>query len=350
MKQNMDKSQTGQALGVVCALAASGLFGFSFLATKVAVSQAPVFSLLSWRFIMAFASMSLCAALGIFKIQLKGKSLWPLLFVSLFQPILYFLGETFGLTRISSSESGTIIACIPLITLLLMPILTKEQPTRRQWVSITISVLGVILVGATKGAAASFSLAGYLLVMLAAVSDAVFLNLTRRFSAYTGVERSYVMAGVGAVVFTAIALIENGLAGTLSTFFLLPFHNRAFLLGCLYLAVGCSVIAYILRNLAISRLGPGRAGSFAGATTLVSVLAGVLLLDEGFDLLQGLGTLLVLIGVYGANALPRAALSAEAVQPGALQPGTLQPEPVQPEAVEELTPPAADTAAETAES
>ncbi len=342
MKQTMKKGQTGQALGVVCALASSGLFGFSFLASKVAVSQAPVFSLLSWRFIMAFAAMSLCAALGIFKIELKGKSLWPLLFVSLFQPILYFLGETFGLTRISSSEGGTIIACIPLITLLLMPILTKEQPTRRQWVSIAISVLGVILVGATKGAAASFSLAGYLLVLLAAVSDAVFLNLTRRFSGYTGVERSYVMAGVGAVVFTAIALLENSIAGTLPTFFLLPLHNRAFLLGCLYLAVGCSVIAYILRNLAIAGLGPGRAGSFAGVTTLVSVLAGVLLLGEGFNLLQGLGTLLVLFGVYGANALPRAALSAEPVQPGILQSGTLQPE-----VVEEPAPPPADTAAET---
>ena len=331
MTQTMDKSQPGQALGVVCSLAASGLFGFSFLATKVAVSQAPVFSLLSWRFIMAFAAMSLCVALGVFKIELRqGRNLWPLLLISLFQPILYFLGETYGLTRISSSEGGTIIACIPIITLLLMPVLSKEQPTRRQWVSIAISVFGVILVGATKGAAASFSLAGYLLVLLAAVSDAVFLNLTRRFSAYTGVERSYVMAGVGAVVFTAIALIENGLAGTLPAFFLLPLHNRAFLLGCLYLAVGCSVIAYILRNLAISWLGPGRAGSFAGATTLVSVLAGVLLLGEGFNLLQGLGTLLVLIGVYGANALPRAALSAEAVQPETLLSGTIQSETIHP--------------------
>ncbi len=342
MKQTMNKSQTGQALGVICSLAASGLFGFSFLATKVAISQAPVFSLLSWRFILAFAAMSLCVALGVFKIELRGKNLWPLLLISLFQPILYFLGETYGLTRISSSEGGTIIACIPIITLLLMPILTKEQPTRRQWVSIAISVLGVILVGTTKGAAASFSLTGYLLVLLAAVSDAVFLNLTRRFSGYTGVERSYMMAGVGAVVFTAIALIENGLAGTLPTFFVLPLHNRAFLLGCLYLAVGCSVIAYILRNLAISRLGPGRAGSFAGVTTLVSVLAGVLLLGEGFDLLQGVGTLLVLIGVYGANALPRAALSAETVQPE-----TIQSEALQPETVEELVLPPAGAAAKT---
>lgn len=318
VKRIVDKNQ---ALGLLCALAAATLFGFSFLAVKLGVSHASVFTLLSWRFTMAFLAMRLCVALGFFKLDLKGKSLWPLVVISLFQPLLYFIAETYGIQLTSASESGTIIACIPLVTLLLMPILCREQPTRRQWISIAVSVAGVILVGATKGAEASFSLLGYLLLLLAAVGDAVFLNLSRRFGGYTGVEKSYVMSGFGALGFTAAALIEHGARGTMGEFLLLPFQDTGFLLGCLYLSVGCSVAAFILRNVAVSRLGPGRTGSFAGVSTLVSVLAGVLLLRERFSLLQGAGTLLVLAGVYGANALPRAARAMEPVEQAVLSGG-----------------------------
>ncbi len=296
-----------QVLGIICALSSSTLFGFSFLAVKLGVADASVFTLLSWRFILAFLAMTACVGLGVFKIDFRGKRFWPLAVIAFFQPVVYFIAETYGIQMTSASESGTIIACIPLLTLLLMPVLSKENPTRRQWISIAISVGGVILVGFTKGEEASFSLAGYLFLLLAALSDAVFLNLSRRFNEYTGVEKSYVMAGCGAVIFTAAALVEQGAAGTIGPFLLLPFRDLGFLLGCLYLSVGCSVAAFILRNVAVSRLGPGRAGSFAGVTTLVSVLAGVLLLHEGFSLLQGVGTLLVLLGVYGANTLPRSA-------------------------------------------
>ncbi|NCB30643.1 MAG: EamA family transporter, partial [Clostridia bacterium] len=119
MKRILDKNQ---ALGLICALSSSTLFGFSFLAVKLGVSQVSVFTLLSWRFSMAFLAMTLCVALGIFRVDFKGKILWPLLLLSFFQPILYFVSETYGIQLTSASESGTIIATIPLITLLLMPI------------------------------------------------------------------------------------------------------------------------------------------------------------------------------------------------------------------------------------
>ena len=128
----------------------------------------------------------------------------------------------------SASESGTIIATIPLLTLLLMPALSREYPTRRQWISIAVSVCGVILVGATKWADATFNLLGYGLLFTAALSDAIFLNLTRRNAQFSGVEQSYIMFGFGALVFTIAALLEHSLKGTLQAFLLLPFQTLAF--------------------------------------------------------------------------------------------------------------------------
>ena len=302
MKPSLDKNQL---VGMGCSLIAHIFFGFSFIAVRLGATATSPLTLLSWRFFLAFVAMELCKRLGIFHIHLKGKSLKPLLLMVLFQPLLYFTAETLGIQMTSASESGTIIATIPLLTLLLMPALSREYPTRRQWISIAVSVGGVILVGATKWADATFNLLGYGLLFTAALSDAIFLNLTRRNPQFSGVEQSYIMFGFGALVFTIAALLEHSLKGTLQAFLLLPFQNLGFLLGCLYLSVGCSVIAFVLRNVGVATLGPGRTGSFSGVTTQVSVISGVFVLGEDFSLLQGVGTLLVLLGVYGANSLPR---------------------------------------------
>ena len=147
MKPSLDKNQL---VGMGCSLIAHIFFGFSFIAVRLGATASSPLTLLSWRFLLAFVAMELCKRLGIFHIDLKGKSLKPLFLMVLFQPLLYFTAETLGIQMTSASESGTIIATIPLLTLLLMPALSREYPTRRQWISIAVSVCGVILVGATK--------------------------------------------------------------------------------------------------------------------------------------------------------------------------------------------------------
>lgn len=199
MKPSLDKNQL---VGMGCSLIAHIFFGFSFIAVRLGATASSPLTLLSWRFFLAFVAMELCKRLGIFHIDLKGKSLKPLFLMVLFQPLLYFTAETLGIQMTSASESGTIIATIPLLTLLLMPALSREYPTRRQWISIAVSVCGVILVGATKWADATFNLLGYGLLFTAALSDAIFLNLTRRNAQFSGVEQSYIMFGFGALVFS----------------------------------------------------------------------------------------------------------------------------------------------------
>ena len=301
MKQSFDK---GQAVGLVCALASSLLFGFSFLANRVGVSEISPFSLLGWRLSMAFISMHICVVLGLFKVDFRGKPLMPLLLMGLTNPILNFTGELLGLKLTSASEGGAILSCIPIVTLLFMPLISREYPTRRQWASIILSVAGVIIIGAAKMAGPTFNIMGYVFLLGAALSGGLFLNLCRRFTQYTEVERIYAITAIGAVFFSAAALVENGLRGTLQEYLLLPIQKPGLFAGILYLAVGCSAAGFTLQNIAVTRLGLGRTGSFTALSNLIGVMSGVIFLKEGFSLLQGVGTVLVLLGVYGANSLP----------------------------------------------
>lgn len=130
--------------GGLCALGCEVLYGLSYLFTKRTADAASALALLGWRFIVALAVMSLCVALGLVKIRLRGRRLWPLLRVALFCPCLYFIGETVGIRETTVTESGVFLACVPALSLLASAVILKKKPTRRQVVGISITFLGVM--------------------------------------------------------------------------------------------------------------------------------------------------------------------------------------------------------------
>ncbi len=288
-------------LGIAAEIGACLLFGASFLFTRVAMEQASALTMLAWRFFIATIALSLLALTGIIKLRLRGKKLAPLLLMALCEPVLYFIGESNGIALTTTAESGTLIACIPLITLLFARWLLKETPTRAQWLGISISVAGVVLVGVAKGLTASFNLKGYLFLLLAVCGGSLFTIFARRASDCSSAEKTYVMALTGLVVFGGSALVEHGVAGTLPALVSLPFREPSFLWSILFLSLGCQVLAFLFNHYAITAIGPIQASSFTGLVTVVSILLGIWGLHEDFTLLQGLGSLLVILGVYVAN-------------------------------------------------
>jgi len=288
--------------GVMCAVACQVLFGFSFLFTKkVTLSVSPMV-LLSWRFIVAFLLFTACAAAGVVKLDFKGKSLVPLVCVAVFQPTLYFIGETFGIKLTTASESGTIIACIPIAVLISSAVFLKEPPTKRQIAGVSIAAAGILVIVLTKGMEATFNPLGYAMLMLAVLSHSLYSVFSQKACRFTSVEKTYVMVAFGAVIFTAAALFESLMTGTTAYYLMLPFKDTDFLVSVIYLGLGCSVAAFVFYNAAISSIGTNRTASFIGISTVVTVIAGIVLLKEEFSMLQRAGTALVIIGVYIANS------------------------------------------------
>lgn len=137
-------------VGCLCALGCEVLFGLSYVLTKQATETAGAFQLLGWRFLIAFVVMSLCAALGFVKLDLRGKRLTPLLLIALFNPVICFTGETIGISRTSASESGVFLACIPVVSLLAGMLLLGERLTPVQWLGAGVIVAGIYIANAGK--------------------------------------------------------------------------------------------------------------------------------------------------------------------------------------------------------
>ena len=151
-------------------------------------------------------------------------------------------------------------------------------------------------------ASSSLSVPGYTFLFGAVVSYALYSVFVDKAFEYTGAEITYVMLIVGAFLFVLLAVVEAMLHGNLDELLLLPIKERDFLSAILYQSMGCSVVAFFLSNIAISKIGVNRTSSFIGISTVVSILAGALLLKESLTIYQIAGAVIIIGGVYVANA------------------------------------------------
>jgi len=275
------------------------IFGFSFIFSKQALTVATPFVLLAARFTVAFLILNCLVLTGKFKINLKGKNIKLLVLLGIFQPVIYFICENYGIELLSTSFVGTILALMPVASLVLGAILLKEKVRVFQVMCAIVSVIGVFLT--TLGqASGSFSWIGFGLLLVAVFAACMFNVLSRKISEeFTAFERTYVMFALGCVTFIAIALIQTW--GNIPEMILVPMANAEFWLSVVYLAGVSSVGAFLMLNYAVTYLDVAKASIFGNITTIISILAGVLILNESFSVYQVLGSIIIIASVYGVN-------------------------------------------------
>lgn len=290
-------------LGCSAALGSEALYGLSYIFTKTATNDATPLALLGWRFLVAFLVMSALILTKVIHVNFSGKKLMPVLLISLFDPVLYFIGETFGISHTSASESGVFLACIPVAALIASTVMLHKRPSRQQVIGILITLIGVLITVLASNATTSLSIIGYLFLLLAVCSYALYTVFVEKAVDFTGIEATYMMLIAGALVFVTLALTEAKLNHNLTSLITLPMTDTAFLTAVLYQAIGSSVLALFLSNYAIAKVGVNRAASFIGISTVVSIIAGVLFLGEHFGGYQIIGAVIIITGVYLANMI-----------------------------------------------
>ena len=294
MDQSTQKTKAYLAT-VVCHV----LWGFSFMASRTALNHVPVFLLLSHRFLLAFLVMNLLLLTGRFRLELKGKRLGMLLLLGLMEPVVYFIGEQYGILHSSTIFSGVMIAMIPIAATLAAGPILKERPTAGQLIFSLVSVGGVIGIGLLSRSSGTLDLIGLVALIIAVASAAAYSLISRSQSGnFSPFERSYMMMALGAAVFTPMAFVQT--KGSL-TAYLVPFAKPDYTLAILYLVLAASAICYFLSGYALTYLTVAQESVFSNLTTAVSVFAGAVLLHEPFSWLSLLMCVLILVGIWGVQ-------------------------------------------------
>lgn len=280
------------------------IVGLSFLFVKVALNAADTIDLLAHRFTITAACVLLYKVFRPKAINLNISDWKKILPLSIAYPVIFFLMQTLGLSSISSSEAGIIYAVVPIFTFVIARFAIDEKASKAQVFLMVISVLGVIYINVMNGASiGGYSSLGFLLI-LASVSALSFYNVfIRRLSnKYSAMEITYAISLSGFVIFNFIAVVKHFLTGGIGGYFK-PFGDLTFVLAILYLGVFSSFLSALFLSYALSKIEATKVALFNNVSTVVSILAGVIILKEPFYYYHYIGIAAILGGVIGFNII-----------------------------------------------
>ena len=273
------------------------VWGSSYLAAKVLVDVAGVLPLLALRY--AGAAVALALVVAVTRARLGREELRLGILLGLSQAAILAL-ETYGVAGTSATNAGLLIS----LTILLTP--GFEGAVRRAWLpprffaAALVAVAGVaLLVG---GGGFRVPNHGDLLVLAAAVVRAAHVTAIGRVTRTRDLDLrglTFVQTALGAVLFTALDPAGVTRAVTHAS----PGQWA----GIAYLALGCSVFAFLAQSWAVHRTSAARASLLLGTEPLFAVLVGVVLGGELLGPLGALGAVLILAGTAWGQRVERLA-------------------------------------------
>ena len=285
----MSKSKSQSWLGLYIALGI--VWGCSFIFIKLGLEFLTPFG-------VAFGRCALGAMALLIYLKIKGltlvrdrKMIGHLWVVSLLLNVIPGIFFAWAETEVTSILAGIINAVTPLMTLIAIMVVSRnEKPTRPQVVGLILGFLGVLTVlGAWKGLGDNPLWA--ILILLAAVTCYGFsFPYSRRFILPAQLKPEVMAATqvtLGAITLLPLFLV-NGIAK--SDFLIGP------VLAMVALGVFGSGFAYIWNFTIMRDAGSAIASSVTYVTPLVAVLVGFIFLNETLHWYEPAGAVIVLLG------------------------------------------------------
>ncbi|WP_242885648.1 DMT family transporter [Actinomadura litoris] len=260
---NLNSSRRGMA-GAGTAMFLVG----SLAAVSATISDYPVFGGQAVRYAVAALILLLVVRLDRTPARWPRPREWALLAALAATGLAAFnVCIVFATRDTSPATIGTVIATVPIVLAVVGPLMERRRPTLPVVLSACVVAAGAGLASGLGGASAQG-----LLLSLGALGGEVCFSLLAvpllprlgplRVSAYS--------AGLAAPMLLAVGLVRDGGA-------VLRVPTGPELAGLGYLSVIVTTIAFLLWYDALGRLGPDRAGLFAGAIPVSAVIATVAL-------------------------------------------------------------------------
>ncbi len=202
---------------------------------------------------------------------------------------LYFLFENNAVKFTSGSNVAVLISSIPVFTLISERILFKERLTKSKILGSLLSIIGIIIIIASKNRISLFSEGtfGDILALCAALTWVIYNIIVKKMK---GIYKSITITTYQSIYGT-IFLIP-------SIFFVKPsMPSKIVFINIIFLSVLCSVIAYILYVYCLKVLGATIINTYINLQPAISLFASALILKESISIYQILGCSIIIMGI-----------------------------------------------------
>lgn len=225
------------------------------------------------------------------RIHLKDIKYFILL--AFFEPFLYFIGESFGVSLISSTLAAVIITTIPLFSPIGAYYFLNERISRMNLLGIIISISGVGLVIFHNGfGKIDANPLGVVLMFLAVVAALGYSIVIKKLSARYGVFSIVTYQNsIGIFFFLPLFLIFE-----YNYFITIPITIDA-VVPLLKLAIFASSFAFIFWTYSIKRIGISKANIFTNGIPVLTAVIAYFKFGETLTFIKMIGIAVVIVGL-----------------------------------------------------
>ncbi len=205
---------------------------------------------------------------------------------------MYFVLQNIALKLTLLSDVVIVIAINPLLTTILAALFLKDEHfSLKILLSSMVAFTGVAVVTLRDGLVWGDGLLGNVLAFLAALSWAVYCIILKRVQgrhSTLAITRKVMIYGT----ICALPVMFSEPMSSLSTLL-----RSDVLANMLFLALICSMAAFLIWNFVIKKIGAIRSSNYLYLDPVISIIIGVIVLHERVGIVAIVGCTLVLLGV-----------------------------------------------------
>lgn len=227
------------------------------------------------------------------------------LLLAFFEPLIYFICETFGLKLTGSPTlSSMIIATIPIFSIGAGIFFFKERISWLNIAGILLSLSGIVMVVMEKGELGKHFIWGIVLLVIAVIAEVGHASVTKKLSSNYQSQVIVMYQFLIGSIYLLPLLLWKGFDG----FNMEVYFSAEALYPILCLAVLCSSLAFSLWVSTIKSLGVAKSSIFSALIPIAAAIIAWLIGHETLSSRQWAGIAISFIGVimsqYSSGRLP----------------------------------------------
>ena len=276
------------------------VWGTTFVSSKVLLGYGMMpADIFFYRFLMAYLCMSAVSHHRMWARSLSDEL--TLVGLGIMGGSLYFLTENMALTYSTSANVSILVSTTPIVTALLVSLFYKsERMTSLQLFGSLCAFVGVVLVVLNGQLILHLNPRGDMLALCASVTWACYSLLLRRvMSRYGAGFITRKVFGYGVLTILPWYVLVHPLETSPTVLFRLPVMANLLFLGLL-----ASTGGFLVWNWVMSRLGAVRATNYVYFQSLITMLAGSVVLHERITWMALLGCVILIGGMVLALGKP----------------------------------------------
>jgi len=272
-------------------------WSFSFVWFKIANKDYDPIAIVFIRLCIAIVFLSAFLWItGRFTRVKKGDRKYFFL-LALFEPFLYFLGESFGLTYVSSTVGSVIISTIPVFAVIFAWVIYRERLKLINYLGVIVSFAGVLIFITSSTGSIEMNPRGLALMFLAVISAVGYNMVLHRLAhQYDPVTIVNIQNIIGAILFLPLFLIFD-LKDLMATGIVAGSFGSIVLL-----AIFASCGAFVLFAYSVRHLGISRANIFSNLIPVFTAIFAWFIVSDRLTVRNGIGMAVVIAGLFLSQA------------------------------------------------